>query len=154
MKLHVEWSKPIPMRKVPSLMYNVDLDLLPAAAGVYVFGRKWGTTGFEALYVGKALNIRHRIRGQLNNLRLMTHIRDAKMGKRVVLAGSLAVKGGQQVDECITLAERAFIRFFLSEGHDLVNISGTKLRQHEVNSTHVPMRFVPDMVFLERAGRR
>ena len=41
-----------------------------AGAGVYIFGRRWGSQ-FEALYVGKASNIRSRAKGHLNNLRLL-----------------------------------------------------------------------------------
>jgi len=152
MKLQVEWGDPVALRPVPrqSPMYDVDLTKLPSAAGVYIFGRKWGT-GFEALYVGKALNIRSRIKGQLNNLRLMQHVHDAKTGTRVILAGTLLTKPGQQIDRCLPIVERAFIRHFLSDGDDLVNIQGTHLRQHEVESVRRPWRFVPSTTFVERS---
>ncbi len=54
MKLNVEWSAPIPLRNATreNLIYKLDLDQLPTAAGVYVLGRRWGND-FEALYVGK-----------------------------------------------------------------------------------------------------
>jgi hypothetical protein len=32
-------------------------------------------------------------------------------------------------------AHRALIRYFLSEGHDLVNEQGTRIRRHELEST-------------------
>lgn len=52
----------------------------------------------------------------------------------------------------LALAERALIRYFLSEGHDLVNKQGTRLRRHELQSsgTH-PKRFFPRNMYLERA---
>jgi hypothetical protein len=112
-------------------------------------GRGWGK-GFEALYVGKARNIRQRIKGQLNNLRLMQHLKGAKTGRRVVVAGSVVTRPGQQIDRCLAIAERAFIRHFLSDGDNLVNISGATLRQHEVESTRRPGWFVPQVVFLEK----
>lgn len=78
MNLLVEWNRPIGMRLKPhqDLSYQVSLDRLPSEPGAYVFGREWGP-GFEALYVGKAMDIRKRIHGQLNNLRLMQHIKNA-----------------------------------------------------------------------------
>jgi hypothetical protein len=152
MKLEVDWDDPVLLRPVPRQgpMYDVDLSTLPDTAGVYVLGRKWGT-GFEALYVGKALNIRARIKGQLNNLRLMQHLHGARTGARVIVAGRLVAKRGQQVERCLPIVERAFIRHFLSDGHDLVNVQGTLLRQHEIESVHRPWRFVPAMMYLERS---
>ena len=149
MNLQVDWGKPIPMRRAHSLAYELDLDRLPDEAGVYVFGRSWGGK-FEALYVGKALRIRRRVKGQTNNLRLMTHVRDAQTGKRVVIPGVIKTRPGQQIEKAMTLVERALIRHFLSEGHDLVNISGATLRRHELVSTHRPMRFVPPVMYLDK----
>ena len=133
-----------------SPVYQVVLDSLTTDAGVYIFGREWGGD-FEALYVGKANNIRRRLKGQLNNLRLMQHVRDAKSGSRVVLAGVLVPRPGQQVERCLPILERTLIRHFLSEGHDLVNVQGARLRQHEVESTGRPRRFVPKLMYLDRS---
>lgn len=152
MKLYVEWSAPIPLRNATreNLIYKLDLDQLPAAAGVYVLGRRWGND-FEALYVGKAKAIRWRLRSQLNNLRLMQHLRNAKAGTRIALVGRVVTKPGQRLERVLPLVERALIRYFLSEGHDLVNIQGTHLRRHEiVSSGRHPKRFVPGLMYLER----
>jgi hypothetical protein len=131
------------------LIYVVELERLPQDAGVYVFGRKWGT-GYEALYVGKANNIHTRVHGQLNNLRLMQHIRNAKLGDRVVIAGALVPRPGQKADRCLPILERTLIRHFLSEGHDLVNVHGTLLRQHEIESIRPPKYFVPKVMYLDK----
>jgi excinuclease UvrABC nuclease subunit len=79
MKLQVEWIRSIPLKDAtePNSIYGVDFDRLPTDPGVYVFGRLWGNQ-FEALYVGKASRIRGRVKRQLNNLRLMQHIKNAK----------------------------------------------------------------------------
>jgi hypothetical protein len=120
-------------------------------AGVYIFGRRWGSQ-FEALYVGKAGNIRGRVKGHLNNLRLMQHLHNAKTGRRIVLAGRLVTKRGQKLPKSLVLAERALIRYFLSEGHDLVNRQGTRLRRHELASSgQHPKRFFPKLMYLEKA---
>ena len=152
MRLAVEWTRPIPLKDAAkqNLMYSVLLDKLPPVPGVYVFGRRWGGQ-FEALYVGKANRIRNRVTVQLNNLRLMQHLKNAKAGKRIVLAGCIVTKPGQQRDRCLPLVERALIRYFLSEGHDLVNKQGVRLRRHEVASSgKFPKRFFPSLMYVEK----
>ena len=153
MNLELQWERPIQLKDASKedLIYRVDdFDKLPLAAGIYVFGRRWGAN-FEALYVGKARSIRGRVNDHFNNLRLMQHLRNAKTGERVLLAGRLMTKPGQQLDRCLQVAERALIRHFLSEGHDLVNIQGAQLRRHEVASSgRHPKRFFPSTIYLER----
>lgn len=151
MKLQLEWAGPVRLKDASreNLIYSIDLTKLPRVAGIYVFGRRWGRD-FEALYVGKANSIRGRVRGQLNNLRLMQHVRSAKSGKRFLLAGRVRTKPGQSRSECLALAERAAIRYFLAEGHDLVNRQGTRIRRHEVTSSGKhPKRFIPALMYLE-----
>lgn len=154
MNLHVEWGRPIQLRDASrdDMVYSLDLGKVADVAGVYIFGRRWGSQ-FEALYVGKAGNIRSRINGHLNtNLRLMLHLRNAKAGKRIVLAGELVPKRGQRLPKSLLLAERALIRYFLSEGHDLVNRQGVRLRRHElVSAGQHPKRFFPKLMYLEKA---
>lgn len=93
MKLYLEWSKPLRLKDASAdkLIFKADTEELPAAAGLYVFGRRWGQQ-FEALYVGKAANIRSRVKSHFNNLRLMNHIKDAKNGQRIVYAATLVTK--------------------------------------------------------------
>lgn len=155
MKLQVEWMRPIMLRDGThqNLIYTVNLDRLPDnTAGIYVLGRRFGSH-FEALYVGKASRIRGRLKDQLNNLRLMQHLRKAKTGRRIALIGRVVTRPGQRLDKCLALIERALIRYFLSEGHDLVNKQGTRLRRHEiVASGNHPKRFIPSPIYLEKAG--
>lgn len=156
MKLHIEWSRPLQLRDASHLNMIYDLDLVKvlSKAGVYVFGRRFGNQ-FEALYVGKAEQLRGRVKGQLNNLRLMQHLHNAKAGKRIILAGVLITKPGQRLGKSLALAERALIRYFLSEGHDLVNKQGTRLRRHELESSGKhPKRYFPRLMYLEKARRQ
>ena len=144
MKLVLEWLKPIPLRDATreNLIYSVALDKLPTLPGIYVLGRRWGKQ-FEALYVGKATGIRGRVKNQ--------YLKNAKAGRRIVLAGRISTKPGQQLDRCLPLIERALIRYFLSEGHDLVNKQGTRLRRHEVlSSGKHPKGFIPGLMYLGR----
>jgi hypothetical protein len=153
MILHLNWSRAIPLKDGTKhgLIYTVDLGKVPNRPGIYIFGRLFGNT-FEALYVGKATRIRGRIHSHFNNLRLMQHLREAKIGKRVLLAGVLQMKPGQKLPKCLTLSERALIRHFLSEGHDLVNKLGTQIRRHELISDGAhPKRYFPRTVYTERA---
>ncbi len=152
MKLRLEWSRPIPLRRARqrTLVYTTDLDKLPDGPGLYVFGRQYGNS-LEALYVGKAKNIRSRVDRQLNNSRLIQHMKTAKIGKRILLVGRFVPKPGQRESDCLPLLERALIRHFVSDGHDLVNIQGTRLRQHEITSAGKhPRRFVPTLMYLEK----
>ena len=70
MKLYVEWSRPIQLKDASkeNVIYGIDLSKVNAGTGVYIFGRRWGSQ-FESLYVGKARNVRSRVKGHLNNLR-------------------------------------------------------------------------------------
>ncbi|MBI5362714.1 MAG: GIY-YIG nuclease family protein [Planctomycetes bacterium] len=136
MKLQLEWGRPVRLvdASQENMLYGVDLSRVSEEAGIYIFGRQYGQK-FEALYVGQALRLRTRVKQHLNNLKRMKHLDDAKTGKRVVLGGTLITRQGQRLEKCLDIAERALIRHFLSEGHDLVNKQGTKLRQHEILSS-------------------
>ncbi|MGD0075924.1 MAG: GIY-YIG nuclease family protein [Candidatus Binataceae bacterium] len=150
MKLRLEWMHPLTLADASdqNLIYSFDFTKLPETAGVYVFGRRYGNQ-FEALYVGKGGKLRRRTKGHLNNLRLMQHLKNAKNGTRVLLAGRFIPRPGQQEDKCLGILERALIRYFLSEGHDLVNKQGTRLRRHEIASVG-SKRNVPTLMFVDR----
>jgi hypothetical protein len=74
----------------------------------------------------------------------MQHLRNAKTGKRILLAGNVVTKPGQQLDKTLRLAERALVRYFLSEGHDLVNKQGTRLSGHPPYETTVTASYIKD----------
>ncbi len=155
MNLEIEWKKPVPLRKARKgslYIYTVNLDVIPEVPGIYVFARRWGKS-YEALYVGQSQNIYKRVSKHLNNLHLMKHLENAKNGQRVLIAGEAVTKPGQQLKKVLLTLERALIRHFLSEGHDLVNRQGVRLRRHEISSEGVPRSFVPGLMYLERAKR-
>ena len=157
MKLYLEWKREIPLidGSDQNLIYVLDPEKCPNAAGVYVFGRQRHNGRFEALYVGKAKDIRHRVWGHRNNLPLMMHLKNAKRGRRVMRAGVFKARTGQKADKCIAIIERALIRHFLSEGHDLVNKAGTRLRQHEISTVgQHPNLFIPKLMFVDRGRLR
>ena len=66
--------------------------------------------------------------------------------------GVFNARPGQSPDKCLPIIERALIRYFLSEGHDLVNKQGTRLRRHEILSEgRHPNLFVPKLMFVDQA---
>jgi len=154
MKLQIEWEKPVPLRKARKgslSIYTVNLEVLPNVPGIYIFARRWGKS-YEALYVGQSKNIRKRIRNHQKNLPLMKYLENAKTGRRFVIVGEAITRPGQQLKKVLVTLERAFIRHFLSEGHDLVNQQGTRIRRHEISSEgKVPKSFVPTLMYLEKA---
>jgi hypothetical protein len=151
LRLQVEWGRPILLRKASGtgLLYDLSPESLPDDTGVYVLARRWGSS-FEALYVGKGMNIRSRVKNQLNNLRLMQHVANAQSGQRVLIPGRLVTRPGQNRTKALALMERTLIRYFLAEGHDLVNKQGTRIRRHELQSIgRHPRGFTPRLMFIE-----
>ena len=152
MQLTLEWERPLDLvdGSAENLIYSLDAERLPHAAGIYVFGRVHGGA-FEALYVGKAGNLAGRVAGQLNNLRLMNHVRNARTGTRILLSARIVTRQGQQERRVLDVVEKAFIKFFLSAGHDLVNKQGARIRRHEIGSRRRPrVASIPKSVYVER----
>ena len=152
MKLEIEWKTPVPLKRVRSGagIYSIDLEELPREPCIYIVARKWSTS-YEALYIGKSKRLRGRIRGHMNNLKLMQHIHEAKTGKRVLIYGLPVVKRGQKIDKILSALEKALIKHFLLQGHDIVNSQGTSVRRHIITSTgRLPRAFIPSNMYLER----
>jgi hypothetical protein len=149
MDLRVTWHKPVRLRKSPAhttLIYGLDMDSAPAKPGVYIFMRKFGNN-LNPLYVGKALNLKTRIGQQLVALKLMKGIENAANGSRAVVFGEFVPRPGQNADKCVLLIEKALIRHFLSEGHDLLNKAGTRIAtKHSLTSQKVVSRFLPHRI--------
>ena len=92
MKITIDWQRPIVLKR-PNFELVVDYNSIPIKNGLYVFGRKHGRS-FEALYVGKATNLKSRIKQQLNNAKLLKHIIGSANGGRVLLVGIFKPKQG------------------------------------------------------------
>lgn len=137
MQIELNWQNELPLKyHSKDDVYDLDLDSIREVPGIYIFGRRYGKL-FEALYVGRAKNLRGRVKTQLNNYNLLNHVWRAKAGKRVVLVGEFKAKTAQTHAVCLPIAEKALIRYFVSEGHNLVNIQGVTLKHHGVSSTGV-----------------
>jgi hypothetical protein len=136
MRFDLEWLPPISLKDGgdQNLIYTCERSDLPEVPGIYIFGRRHGLS-FEALYVGKATSVQGRVREQFKNLPLMKHVEGAKNGERILLVGRFVPHRGQQPDNCLPIIERALIRHYLERDDDLVNVHGTRLRTHEIQST-------------------
>ena len=137
MAVHVDlkWRRPILLKdgSEEGLIYTCNLDRLEQSHGCYVFCRRWGKS-LVPVYVGQASNIRRRIKKHFNNLKLMVALQhSAKGGDRVLLHGTIKGRPGQRLERTLNVAERALIEKALSDGHQLVNIQGTKRRSDELN---------------------
>jgi len=152
MEIELNWQKELPLKyNSKDDAYDLELDSISEVPGIYLFGRRHGKL-FEALYVGKASNLRGRIKTQLNNHKLLKHVWKAKSGKRIVFLGEFKAKKNQTHASCLPIAEKALIRYFVSEGHDLVNIQGVTLKLHGVSSTGEHMaRHFPNHIQVEVA---
>ena len=149
MDLNLEWGKPLPLVMSASDLYWADADQIPHAPGVYVFFRQFGKSA-EALYVGKATNLRTRIKQQLNAHRLMKGIEGASIGSRYIAIGELKRKPGQQIQPCLALIEHALIRHFLANGDELLNIHGSRIRKHSLTSERTTGRnLIPKVIYFE-----
>jgi len=80
---------------------------------------------------------------------MMAHLRNAKAGKRILLIGNFVPKKGYEQNFCLRMIERSLIKHYLLEGHNLVNVQGTKLKRHEIISTGGG-NLVPKIMFIER----
>jgi len=152
MDIELSWQKELPLKyNWKDDAYDVDLNSISEVPGVYIFGRRHGKV-FEALYVGKGKLLRTRIKTQLNNHKLLKHVWNAKTGNRVVLLGEFKAKQHQNDTTCLPIPEKALIRYFVSKGHDLVNIQGVMLKYHGVSSTGVhKVRDFPNHIQVEVA---
>src|ERR1039457_1505995 len=104
MDLKVIWHKPVRLRESGAdsdLIYEIDLSKIPDKAGVYVFVRKFGSKR-NPLYVGRAKNLRSRVKQHLNSVRMMKGIQNEASGSRALLFGVFTPKPGQKIPKCIS----------------------------------------------------
>ena len=136
MNLEIRWAPPQALFKSSqNAIYEVDdLDDITDGPGVYTFARIHGTS-LAPLYIGKALDLRRRIKQQLNNLRLMKALENSRSGTRSLFCGEFIGKGGQSAKKAIAIVESALISTALVEGYELLNVQGTKTLVHSIKSS-------------------
>lgn len=129
MKFSAKWSKPLAFKKGDiNSIFSLDTSKIPKKPGCYVIYNMHGDH-VTVLYIGKATGLRGRINGQLNNLRLMLGVKNSLAGKKYLIWCTLTKGSGR-----VLVFERSLIRHAMSEGHQLLNIQGTRRAYtHEIN---------------------
>lgn len=147
MKIELAWEAPLSLKPVNTGGYKFEEieEQLPASAGIYVFARKFGSS-YSPIYIGKAQNLRTRLRAQFRSLPLMVKVKNwnqvdaedaslAVSGKRVLFIARLTKPTTSiSIDKALGISERALIEHALTEGYNIVNIQMTKTRYDEVES--------------------
>jgi hypothetical protein len=155
MQIKAAWSRPIDLTqcKPGGLIYELDLEQLPATPGVYIFGRKYGTSVVIPIYIGETLSIRARIKNHLNSLPLMRAIENAPNGPRFLIYCTVRAGTTEKARKHMKIIEKALILHAQSEGHVLFNKKGTKLPTDEIefkgNRTSEAM--APRIMLIKRA---
>jgi len=148
MELKLKWHKPKRLTDASkdNGIYGINLGDIPERTGIYIFYREYGAVR-EALYVGKASNLKSRIKQQLNNVKLMKGIENASKGYRRIVYAEFIAKRGQQEDKCIALIERALIRYYLALEDNILNKQGTRIRSDIIVSHRSSVkRFIPEKI--------
>jgi hypothetical protein len=147
MKIELEWKGPIRLKPVDSGGYEFEAieAELPTDAGIYVFARKFGEN-YSPIYIGKARNVRSRLKTQFQSLPLMVKVKnwnptDAKNpalalnGARVLFIANLVnPKTSSKIENALKVSERSLIEHALVEGHKIVNVQMTKTKYDEITS--------------------
>lgn len=136
MNITLRWGQRIRLLNgaADNLIYTLDIDVLPRRAGIYVFGRQRGRS-IVPVYVGQATRIRGRVKKQLNNAKLMMALLNTPGRKKYLIYAEVIRKPGQNISQVLNIVEKALIEHALAEGHDIVNVQGTKRPRHRVTST-------------------
>lgn len=139
MELNIKWHKPINLLDghKQNLIYTANgIESWQGVPGVYMFCRLFGSKTIP-LYIGKAEDIAVRINQHFNtSTKLMKGISNpnkGNRGKKVLVVGQFTPKSGQSTKKCITIIERALIVHALAEGHDLLNVQGTKTPTNRIH---------------------
>jgi hypothetical protein len=132
------WEQPVQLvdgAKHGLIYYVDDIEGLPTSPGAYVFARVHGDNAYP-LYVGETTNIRSRLKSHFkSSVKLMTSIKGAPTGKRIFLYCTIKTSSEKKRDAMIVLLQRAIIEHALSEGHELFNKQGTKIKAHTISFT-------------------
>lgn len=132
----IRWQEPQKLgsgAKQNLIFALADLEDLPEHPGVYVFGRIQSRSHFIPVYIGKAENLRRRIKSQLNNARLMIGLRNEPGRGRLLAIGEYDGRPGPRANRAIQVAERVLIEHALAMGHTLLNHQGTRRPHHSIS---------------------
>ena len=136
MDIALKWAKPISLKdgsRTNQIYSCGGFERVPSNPGVYVFAREFGKN-VVPLYIGQASKLRQRIEAQFNNVQLMVGIKNAQAGRRILLIAQVEPRPGQRINKVLNIVESALIKNALTQGHDLLNLQGTKTKVHVIKS--------------------
>ena len=134
MEISVTWYKPLNLEEEETndnSIYSIAIDQLPDEAGCYIFYREFGKSK-TIIYIGRAQNIKARIKSQLNHLRLMKGIQNSGKGSKLLMFCTLNIKRGQNLVRVLGLLEKNLIKEAFAQGYELLNIQGSKIHFHRI----------------------
>ncbi len=138
LNFQAHWEQPVQLidGSKQGLIYYADgINELPESPGAYVFARVHGEYAYP-LYVGETTNIRKRLKSHFErSVKLMNSIKGAATGKRIFLYCTIKTSSEKKRDSMLALLQRALIEHALSEGHELFNKQGTKIKAHTISFT-------------------
>jgi hypothetical protein len=131
--ISIIWQPPLQLTasQAQNMIYTCDVGAIPDAAGVYVFGRAFGSN-FAPIYIGETQSLQQRISQHLQFVPLMMALKNAPNGARFLHASVLEGKRGQKAKNALQRVGRAMIKYALAQGHELVNEKGTKTPYDEI----------------------
>jgi hypothetical protein len=132
--IEANWELPIQLRlgHTGAIYECPDLAGIPEGAGIYIFGRNYGGR-ITPFYVGRAENLRCRIKQQFNSVKLMTNIREGKTGTRFLIYCQPRPRRGQPIKRVIRIMEESLIAYILSQGYELMQKQGLKRPNHTLS---------------------
>jgi hypothetical protein len=130
----------------------MDLEVIPADAGAYVFGRLYNGS-VSPICIGEMANLRKRAGEQLKSLPCMRALEKAKSGERVFMLRTVKAGAHDKAKKHIKIIEKALILHAQSEGHELLNLQATKLSFDEIQFTgnRASESFAPRRMLIKKA---
>jgi hypothetical protein len=87
----------------------------------------------KLIYIGKALNLKGRVKHQLKSRDLRGKMKDKPGVSRVLFVGELQKwKDKKKVEKALRIVESALIVHALAHDHDLVNKQWTRIPTHKL----------------------
>lgn len=157
MKIHATWQKPQTLFKTKNgnFIYETNLENFPKVPSCYMIYNQHGNASRKILYIGQALNLKSRIKYQLNNLELMNEILKSVTGSKRIIFCIIQFKSKQSNDKkkVMNILENNLIKIAILNNHPLLNKQGKKLTDGEIildNNTISKALLKKDRIILQK----
>lgn len=136
MDISITWHNPLALidGSKLSLTFTVEEAGIPDKPGCYVFFNQYGDSK-HIIYIGQAKNLNSRVNQQFKtNVRLMNVIKEFGRGSKKLMYCTIKPKRAQRIERLLKIVEKSLIKHALTNGHELINIQGSKINFHEIES--------------------